>query len=86
MSAFQDVLSDPYWSVNEVTVLQTTKYHWYVHGLPMWPLPHQALTNKTSKRPFNKKPVDWPSYGLATPVYYASNAWRDQVRHSPLLT
>ncbi|XP_050693238.1 uncharacterized protein LOC126983987 [Eriocheir sinensis] len=74
----KDVLSDPYWSVNEVTVLQATRYYWYVHGLPMWPLPYQALTNRTSRRLFKKKPVDWPSYGLATPIYYASNAWRDQ--------
>lgn len=75
------MLDDPYWSVNEVTVLQATKYHWYVHGLPMWPLMYQALTNRTSRLPFNKKPADWPSYGLATPIYYASKAWRDQVSH-----
>ncbi|XP_063840756.1 uncharacterized protein LOC135089244 [Scylla paramamosain] len=75
------VLDDPYWAVNEVTVLKSTKYQWYVHGLPMWPLPHQALANKTtSKRPSlkKKKPVDWPNYGLATPIYFASKAWRDQ--------
>ncbi|KAK8744277.1 hypothetical protein OTU49_000715 [Cherax quadricarinatus] len=76
----QDVLADPYWVVNEVEALATTKYHWYSHGLPMWPLPHQALTNTTaSKLPsLKKKVVDWPNYGLATPVYFASNAWRNQ--------
>lgn len=76
------MLSDPYWAVNEVMVLKSTKYSWYVHGLPMWPLPHQALANKTTtKLPSikKKKPVDWPNYGLATPIYFTSKAWRDQV-------
>ncbi|XP_045615349.1 uncharacterized protein [Procambarus clarkii] len=77
----KDVLADPYWVVNQVEELPTTKYHWYSHGLPMWPLPHQALPNTTtSKLPSlkKKKPVDWPNYGFATPIYFASNAWRNQ--------
>ncbi|XP_071546837.1 uncharacterized protein [Panulirus ornatus] len=79
----KDVLADPYWVVNEAQALTSTKYHWYTHGLPMWPLPYQALTNTTSSSKLptlkKKKPADWPNYGLATPIYYASNAWRNQV-------
>ncbi|KAG7176422.1 hypothetical protein Hamer_G009234 [Homarus americanus] len=78
----KDVLADPYWAVNEVEALTSSKYHWYTHGLPMWPLPHQALPNTTvTKLPSlkkKKKSVDWPNYGLATPIYFASNAWRNQ--------
>ena len=78
------MINDPYWAVNEVTVLKKSKYSWYSHGLPMWPLPYQAIDNKTISKRFTikkKKPADWPNYGLATPIYFASKAWRDQVRH-----
>ncbi|KAG0724473.1 hypothetical protein GWK47_005077 [Chionoecetes opilio] len=50
-----------------------TKVQWYTHGLPMWPLPFQAIDNTTSKWPHKKKkPANWPNYGLATPLYLAA--------------
>lgn len=78
----QDVLADPDWMVNELETLSNTGYHWYTLGLPLWPLPHQELPNTTPSKPRllgRKKPVDWPNYGLATPIYYASTAWRNPV-------
>lgn len=75
----QNVMDDPYWIVNDVETLSTTKYHWYSHGLPMWPVPFQALANTTGKSLLpKKKPADWPNYGIATPIYFAAKAWRNQ--------
>ena len=47
--------------------LGTCKHHWYIHGLPKWPLPYQAMTNTTTPEvlPIPKKSVDWPNYGMA---------------------
>ncbi|KAK7079261.1 hypothetical protein SK128_000946 [Halocaridina rubra] len=77
----QNVMDDKYWEVNEVIQLQSSKHHWYSHGLPIWPLPHQALSNGTNPKVLplsKKKPVDWPNYGIATPIYFAAKAWRNQ--------
>lgn len=75
----KNVIDDPYWTINDVEQLKDTKYHWYTHGLPMWPLPHQAISNTTAKSILpKKKPADWPNYGMATPVYFAAKAWRNQ--------
>lgn len=77
----QNVVGDRYWAVNDVIQLETSKQHWYTHGIPMWPFPFQALPNATSPKMLpipKKKPADWPNYGMATPMYFAAKAWRNQ--------
>ncbi|XP_068216528.1 uncharacterized protein [Palaemon carinicauda] len=76
-----DVVNNKYWAVNDVEQLDTSKHHWYTHGLPMWPLPYQDLANASTPKILSipkKKPIDWPNYGMATPIYYAAKAWRNQ--------
>ncbi|XP_076065349.1 uncharacterized protein LOC143039352 [Oratosquilla oratoria] len=76
-----DVINDKYFFVNEVATLKETGYKWYSLGYPMWPLPHQAVSVSTGRSSLfgRRKEDDWPNYGLATPIYFASNSWRNQM-------
>lgn len=80
----QDVTANTEWWVDDEaeaipagqgpnTAGATSYYHWYRHGLPLWPLPHQAIAKKTRKLSClhfcrSRKP-DWPNYAFATPLY-----------------
>ncbi|XP_045112836.1 uncharacterized protein LOC123505517 [Portunus trituberculatus] len=90
----KNVVNDSDWRVDEEEALfpgeggdaatATTFYHWYHHGLPMWPLLNQTLKKTTFfKRLFKKsKKPKWPNYALATPLYlvpYERNNYRNEM-------
>lgn len=64
-----DVINSPSWYVDAEVPL-SNGYTWYQHGLPLWPLLNQALTQKETVLA-KKKKLDWPSYAIATPLYVA---------------
>ncbi|XP_063865090.1 uncharacterized protein LOC135103067 [Scylla paramamosain] len=97
----KNVVDDSDWRVDEEVALAPGKeeddakakifYHWYRHGLPMWPLLNQAL-KKTNffRRLFKKlnfrgrlfRTPKWPNYALATPLYlvpYERNNYREEI-------
>lgn len=75
----KSVVDDSDWRVDEEEALVPGKgrntatrktfysYHWYLHGLPMWPLLNQTL--KKNNFFFSLRKVKWPNYALATPLY-----------------
>ena len=87
----KNVVDDSDWRVDEEEALVSgngddddatakTFYHWYHHGLPMWPLLNQTIKKPSFFR-FRKKPM-WPNYALATPLYlvpYERNNYRNEI-------
>lgn len=79
----QDWTTDTNWWVDEEVAIPagqgykaagaTSYYHWYRHGLPMWPLQYQSLPKPTHKKIrilfWRPRISDWPNYALATPLY-----------------
>lgn len=74
----KSVVDDSDWRVDEEEALVAGKgrnaatpktfYHWYLHGLPMWPLLNQTLKKTKNFFP-SLSTVKWPNYALATPLY-----------------
>ncbi|KAK7085419.1 hypothetical protein SK128_016366, partial [Halocaridina rubra] len=63
-----DIMCDDNWFVDEEVKL-SNGYHWYTHGLPIWPLVNQTLTLKKKGWFSRNKVANWPNYGIATPFY-----------------
>lgn len=64
-----DVINTANWFVDAEVPL-SNGYTWYEHGLPLWPLLDQALTQKETVLA-KKKKLNWPNYAIATPLYVA---------------
>ncbi|XP_068236050.1 uncharacterized protein [Palaemon carinicauda] len=50
-------------------------YHWYLNGLPLWPLLNQVLSHRRRRflRIMFPCKLDWPNYALAMPAYQIQN-------------
>ncbi|XP_047495927.1 uncharacterized protein LOC125043730 [Penaeus chinensis] len=64
-----DVINTANWYVDAEVPL-SNGYTWYQHGLPLWPLLDQTLTQKETILG-KKKKLNWPNYAIATPLYVA---------------
>lgn len=67
-----DIMCNDNWFVDEEVKL-SNGYHWYRHGLPLWPLLNQTLVQKKKGLLSRAKKIDWPNYAIATPFYLVPN-------------
>ncbi|XP_068228491.1 uncharacterized protein [Palaemon carinicauda] len=63
-----DIMCNDNWFVDEEVKL-TNGYHWYTHGLPLWPMVNQTVVPKKQGLLSRKKKIDWPNYAIGTPLY-----------------
>ncbi|XP_066947457.1 uncharacterized protein [Macrobrachium rosenbergii] len=63
-----DIMCNDNWFIDEEVKL-TNGYHWYTHGLPIWPMVNQTVVPKKQGLLSRKKKIDWPNYAIGTPFY-----------------